>query len=133
MSTATLVDLLGAPDVRDYMARVEERLADDVAVHDIGLRMHRNEQGQIGFEVLVGGGLGRTPIIGVTVRDFLPEFAKLAKEANRDVPVTIWGAKDSDMLKADRDAGVVRVIISLESAKADEILPVLDKWAKEVA
>jgi sulfite reductase (NADPH) hemoprotein beta-component len=42
-----------------------------VAVHDIGLRMHRNEQGQIGFEVLVGGGLGRTPYIGQTIRKWL--------------------------------------------------------------
>jgi sulfite reductase (NADPH) hemoprotein beta-component len=42
-----------------------------VAVHDIGLRMHKNEQGQIGFEVLVGGGLGRTPYIGQTIRKWL--------------------------------------------------------------
>lgn len=42
-----------------------------VAVHDIGLRMHRNEQGEIGFEVLVGGGLGRTPYIGRTIRKWL--------------------------------------------------------------
>jgi sulfite reductase (NADPH) hemoprotein beta-component len=42
-----------------------------VAVHDIGLRMHRNEQGEIGFEVLVGGGLGRTPYIGQTIRKWL--------------------------------------------------------------
>jgi sulfite reductase (NADPH) hemoprotein beta-component len=42
-----------------------------VAVHDIGLRMHRNEQGRIGFEVLVGGGLGRTPYIGQTIRKWL--------------------------------------------------------------
>jgi sulfite reductase (NADPH) hemoprotein beta-component len=41
--------------------------------HDIGLRMVRNAAGEPGFEVLVGGGLGRTPMIGVTVRDFLPE------------------------------------------------------------
>ncbi len=40
--------------------------------HDIGLRMHRNAAGEPGFEVMVGGGLGRTPMIGVTVRDFLP-------------------------------------------------------------
>ncbi len=64
------------------------------------------------------------------VRDFLPEFRKLAQDASRDVPVTVWGAKDGDMLKADRDAGVVRVIISLDSAKADAILPELDRWAK---
>jgi sulfite reductase (NADPH) hemoprotein beta-component len=42
-----------------------------VAVHDIGLRMHRNESGEIGFEVLVGGGLGRTPYIGQTIRKWL--------------------------------------------------------------
>lgn len=41
--------------------------------HDIGLRMVRNARGEPGFEVIVGGGLGRTPMIGVTVRDFLPE------------------------------------------------------------
>jgi sulfite reductase (NADPH) hemoprotein beta-component len=42
-----------------------------VAVHDIGLRMHENEQGEMGFEVLVGGGLGRTPYIGQTIRKWL--------------------------------------------------------------
>jgi len=68
------------------------------------------------------------------VRDLLPNFRQMAAEANRDptaMPVTIWGAKeDEDMLKRDRDAGVVRVILSLESAKADTILPELDRWAK---
>jgi sulfite reductase (NADPH) hemoprotein beta-component len=42
-----------------------------VAVHDIGLRMHQNEQGELGFEVLVGGGLGRTPYIAHTIREWL--------------------------------------------------------------
>ncbi|MFN5744958.1 MAG: nitrite/sulfite reductase [Methylococcaceae bacterium] len=40
-------------------------------VHDIGLQLVRNDQGEIGFEVLAGGGLGRTPIIGVVIRPFL--------------------------------------------------------------
>jgi sulfite reductase (NADPH) hemoprotein beta-component len=40
-------------------------------VHDIGLQLVRNDQGEIGFEVLVGGGLGRTPMIGVVIRPFL--------------------------------------------------------------
>jgi sulfite reductase (NADPH) hemoprotein beta-component len=44
-----------------------------VKVHDIGLRMHRNDAGEVGFEVMVGGGLGRTPIIAKTIRDFLPK------------------------------------------------------------
>jgi sulfite reductase (NADPH) hemoprotein beta-component len=44
-----------------------------VKVHDIGLRLHRNEKGDAGWEVMVGGGQGRTPMIAVTVREFLPE------------------------------------------------------------
>jgi probable F420-dependent oxidoreductase len=68
------------------------------------------------------------------VRDLLPKFRQMAAEAERapdSLPITIWGAKqDEDMLKKDRDAGVVRVILSLESAKADAILPELDRWAK---
>jgi hypothetical protein len=54
----------------------------------------------------------------------------MAAAAGRDLPVTIWGAKDEDMLKRDRDEGVVRVIVSLESAKSDAILPELDRWSK---
>src|ERR1051325_7706509 len=41
-------------------------------VHDIGLRLHRNEAGETGLEVIVGGGLGRTPFIGKTIKPFLP-------------------------------------------------------------
>ena len=40
--------------------------------HDIGLRMVRNAAGEPGFEVIVGGGLGRTPMLGHVVREFLP-------------------------------------------------------------
>jgi len=42
-------------------------------VHDIGLHMKINEQGLLGFEVLVGGGLGRTPVIGQTIRPFIEQ------------------------------------------------------------
>jgi sulfite reductase (NADPH) hemoprotein beta-component len=48
----------------------EDRAA--IAVHDIGLSLLRNEQGEIGFRVLVGGGMGRTPILGSEIRAFLP-------------------------------------------------------------
>ena len=41
--------------------------------HDIGLRMVRNDAGEPGFEVIVGGGLGRTPMVGKVIRDFLPK------------------------------------------------------------
>jgi alkanesulfonate monooxygenase SsuD/methylene tetrahydromethanopterin reductase-like flavin-dependent oxidoreductase (luciferase family) len=68
------------------------------------------------------------------VRELFPKFREMAKAANRDpasVPISIWSAKeDEDQLKRDRDEGVVRVVISLESAKADVILPELDRWAK---
>jgi len=44
-----------------------------VRVHDIGLRLHRNGAGEVGFEVMVGGGLGRTPFIAKTIKPFLPK------------------------------------------------------------
>ena len=44
-----------------------------VRVHDIGIVIKRNDQGEIGYEIIVGGGLGRTPMIGVKLREFLPE------------------------------------------------------------
>ncbi len=41
--------------------------------HDIGLILKKDGAGKIGFEVIVGGGMGRTPVIGKTIRDFIPE------------------------------------------------------------
>jgi len=49
---------------------VEDRAA--IAWHDIGLQLKKNEAGEVGFEVLVGGGMGRTPVIGTVIREFLP-------------------------------------------------------------
>ncbi len=42
-----------------------------VKAHDIGIITHQNSSGEIGYEVLIGGGLGRTPFIGKTVKDFV--------------------------------------------------------------
>jgi sulfite reductase (NADPH) hemoprotein beta-component len=42
-----------------------------IKVHDIGLKLIKNEKGETGFEVLVGGGLGRTPFIGKTIKHFV--------------------------------------------------------------
>lgn len=47
----------------------EDRAA--TKLHDIGLHLIKNHEGEVGFEVLVGGGLGRTPIIGQQIRPFL--------------------------------------------------------------
>ena len=49
---------------------VEDRAA--IAVHDIGLTAVRNEAGEVGFKFMVGGGLGRTPIIGSVINEFVP-------------------------------------------------------------
>ena len=42
-----------------------------LAVHDLALRLHRNSAGETGFEVMVGGGLGRTPFLAKTIKPFL--------------------------------------------------------------
>lgn len=43
-----------------------------IKVHDIGLRLHYNDAGEMGFEVVVGGGQGRSPFVAKTIREFLP-------------------------------------------------------------
>ena len=48
----------------------EDRAA--TAWHDVGLQVHRNAAGEVGFRVMVGGGMGRTPITGSVIREFLP-------------------------------------------------------------
>jgi sulfite reductase (NADPH) hemoprotein beta-component len=54
----------------------EDRAA--TAWHDIGLQLRRDDSGRLGFRVLVGGGMGRTPVIGTVVREFLPADGLLA-------------------------------------------------------
>ena len=49
-----------------------------IRVHDIGIQIVHNEKGELGYQVYVGGGLGRTPIIGPLVRTFLPELDLLS-------------------------------------------------------
>ena len=60
---------------RKFKIAVTGAPSDRAAVkwHDIGLVLKRDDAGQTGFEVLAGGGMGRTPVIGKTIRDFLPE------------------------------------------------------------
>ena len=50
---------------------IEDRAA--IHFHDIGLQLVKNDKDEIGFKVLVGGGLGRTPVIASVVKEFLPE------------------------------------------------------------
>ncbi|MDJ0928394.1 MAG: nitrite/sulfite reductase [Gammaproteobacteria bacterium] len=66
-----------------------------VAVHDIGLRMHHDDNGRAGFEVLVGGGQGRTPVIGRTIRDWIePEHILSYIEAILRV-YNLYGRRDN--------------------------------------
>jgi probable F420-dependent oxidoreductase len=66
--------------------------------------------------------------------EFLQRFRRMAEEAGRDpqsLSVTLGGApEDPDRLKRYRDIGVARMNVRLPPAKADEILPVLNRWAK---
>jgi probable F420-dependent oxidoreductase len=68
------------------------------------------------------------------VVEFLPRFRQMAAEAGRDpdaVPITVFGTPlEPDRVRHHRDLGVARTCVSLPSAKADEILPVLDRWAE---
>jgi len=59
---------------RKFKIAVSGSEADRAAtqVHDIGLQARRDAAGNVGFRVLAGGGLGRTPLIGAVMRDFLP-------------------------------------------------------------
>jgi probable F420-dependent oxidoreductase len=101
------------------------------------------------FPIIVGGGFpfgarrairygdGWIPGAGSThhadIVEILPEFRKMAAQAGRDVgslPVTLFRVGDElDRLHRFRELGVARVVISLPAAKADTILPILDRWA----
>jgi probable F420-dependent oxidoreductase len=67
------------------------------------------------------------------VTEFLPQFRQMAADAGRDpaaVPVSIFGALENlDRLKRYSDQGIARAVVTLPSAKSDEILPVLNRWA----
>jgi len=58
----------------------------------------------------------------------------MAAEDKREpasVPVTVWGVPEGlDQLKRYRDLGIARVVVSLPSAQANEVLPILDRWAE---
>ncbi|MGA3400197.1 MAG: LLM class F420-dependent oxidoreductase [Acetobacteraceae bacterium] len=66
------------------------------------------------------------------IADMIPEFRKMATAAGRDpatIEITVWFPKrDADLMKRYQDLGVKRVVFSLESEKADTILPVVDAW-----
>ncbi|MGA8756251.1 MAG: LLM class F420-dependent oxidoreductase [Stellaceae bacterium] len=66
--------------------------------------------------------------------EFMPRWRQMAEEAGRDwrsLSVTLGGApEDLDLLQHNRDLGVTRMTVRLPASKEDEILPLLDRWAK---
>jgi probable F420-dependent oxidoreductase len=88
-------------------------------------RAIRYGDGMIPFAASVGPG---------SPEEFMPRLRQLAEEAGRDplsLSVTLGGApEDPDLLKRNRDLGITRMTVRLPPAKVDEILPVLDRWAK---
>jgi len=101
-------------------------------VHDVGLHLVKNEQGEVGFEVLVGGGLGRAPMIGHVIREFLPKKDLLAYleailrvynlEGRRD---NIHKARIKILVKAIGPAKF-RELVEEEFAAAKDTAPVFD-------
>lgn len=65
--------------------------------------------------------------------DKIPEFREMEKAAGRSVPITAFGAEhDPDIWGAYEDAGVERLVLSIDSDPADIVLPQLDAWAKRL-
>ena len=66
--------------------------------------------------------------------EYMPLWRQMAEEAGRDphsLSVTLGGAPEGiDLLKRNRDLGIARMTVRLPAARSDEILPVLDRWAK---
>jgi probable F420-dependent oxidoreductase len=68
------------------------------------------------------------------VSSFMPQFREMAAASGRDpagIPVTLWGPPaDRDTLLRYRDLGIARVVVSLDSASPDSVLPAIDRWAE---
>ena len=67
------------------------------------------------------------------IAEMIPQFRKMASEAGRDpdsIQITVWGPKqEADLMRRYEDLGVSRIVFSVESEKADTVLPVIDGWA----
>ena len=92
----------------------EDRAA--TAWHDVGLHLIKNAAGELGFRVLVGGGMGRTPVIGITIREFLP-WHQIMNYLEAVVRVyNRWGRRDN-MYKAR-----IKILVKAEGQRyIDEV------------
>ncbi|QQA41206.1 nitrite/sulfite reductase [Pelagovum pacificum] len=92
--------------------------------HDIGLRMVRNDAGDEGFEVIVGGGLGRTPMIGKVVREFLPKADLLPYV---EAIVSVW-----NLLGRRDNKYKARIKITVHEHGIDEIRRLVEERFEEI-
>ena len=98
---------------RKFKIAVTGALEDRAATywHDVGLHLARNNDGELGFKVLVGGGMGRTPVIASTIRAFLPwnqvlnYLEAVVRVYNR------WGRRDN-LYKAR-----IKILVKAEGAR----------------
>jgi probable F420-dependent oxidoreductase len=66
--------------------------------------------------------------------DKLPEWREMEKAAGRSIPVTVHAVEhDVEKWGAYRDAGIERIVLSIDSEPADKVLPKIDAWAKHIA
>jgi len=90
----------------------EDRAA--VSWHDVGLHLVKNDAGEVGFKVLVGGGMGRTPIPGTVIREFLP-WHQILNFLEAVVRVyNRWGRRDN-MYKAR-----IKILVKAEGPRYTE-------------
>ena len=94
-----------------------------VRVHDIGLKLYKNEAGETGFQVIVGGGLGRTPYVGHVVREFLPK-AQLLSYLEAILRVYNLAGRRDNLYKAR-----IKILVNAEGIDRFSEL-VEEEWAK---
>ena len=94
-----------------------------VRVHDIGLKLYTNEAGETGFQVIVGGGLGRTPYVGHVVREFLPK-AQLLSYLEAILRVYNLAGRRDNLYKAR-----IKILVNAEGIDRFREL-VEEEWAK---
>ncbi len=97
-----------------------------IQVHDIGYQIVRNEAGEIGFAVYVGGGMGRTPLVAHKIRDFLPKPDLLAYTHAILRIYNLEGRRDNKfkarikILVAEKGAAEIRAAVEEEFARHRE-------------
>ena len=96
-----------------------------IKVHDIGYQLLRNAEGELGFTVYVGGGLGRTPMIGHKIREFLPAADLLAYTEAIVRVYNLEGRRDNKfkarikILVHEKGAEAMREAVEAEFAQSD--------------